>query len=112
MSNVDVPALEALPTELLLRLARREVEDDDVAMPALCALHRRPSREVFERAAALVALHIIPLLQAYGIAVWLPEAGGPANLDNPTHQALIMMLGHHPRPRRNARLAPRCTRRP
>jgi hypothetical protein len=49
------------------------------------------------------ALHIIPLLQAYGIAVWLPEVGGPANLDNPTHQALIMMLGHHRRPRRNAR---------
>jgi hypothetical protein len=48
------------------------------------------------------ALHIIPLLQAYGIAVWLSEAGGPANLDNPTHQALIMMLGHHPRPHRNA----------
>lgn len=58
------------------------------------------------------ALHIITLLQAYGIAVWLPEAGGPANLDNPTHQALIMMLGHRTRPRRNARLAPRRTRRP
>jgi hypothetical protein len=56
VSNVDVPALEALPTELLLRLARPEVEDDDSdgAMPALCALHRRASREVFERAAALV----------------------------------------------------------
>jgi hypothetical protein len=48
--------MEELPTELLLRLARREVEDDDsdVVMPALCALHRRPSREVFDRAAELV----------------------------------------------------------
>ena len=36
----------------------------------------------------------------------------PEVIVHPTHQALIMMLGHHPRPRRNARLAPRCTRRP
>ncbi|GIM97599.1 hypothetical protein Ato02nite_093920 [Paractinoplanes toevensis] len=42
---------------MLVRLARREVEDDDgeVAMPALSALHRRPSREVFDRAVALVS---------------------------------------------------------
>jgi HEAT repeat protein len=39
---------------VLLRLARREVEDDDVATPALSALHRRPSREVFDRAVVLV----------------------------------------------------------
>jgi hypothetical protein len=55
VSNFDVPAPEELPTELLLRLARREVEDDgEAVMPALCALHRRPSQEVFDRAATLV----------------------------------------------------------
>ena len=56
MSHCDLPTPQELPTELLLRLASREVEDDDgdVATPALCALHRRPSREVFDRAATLV----------------------------------------------------------
>jgi len=56
VSDFDVPAPEELPLELLLRLARREVEDDggDVPMPALSALHRRPSQEVFDHAAALV----------------------------------------------------------
>jgi hypothetical protein len=28
------------------------------------------------------------------VAVWLPEADGPVNLADPTHQALVMMLGH------------------
>lgn len=52
----DVPAYEDLPLEVLLRLARREVEDDygDSPRPALVALHLRPTREVFDRAAALV----------------------------------------------------------
>jgi HEAT repeat protein len=56
VSDSDLPALEELPLELLLRLARREIEDDDgdVAMPSLLALHRRPTRAVFDRAAALV----------------------------------------------------------
>ena len=51
-----MPAPQELPLAVLLRLARREVEDGDgdVAMPALSALHRWPSREVFDRAAALV----------------------------------------------------------
>jgi hypothetical protein len=41
---------------VLLRLARREVEDDygDSPRLALAALHLRPTQEVFERAAALV----------------------------------------------------------
>ena len=26
--------------------------------------------------------------------MWLPEAGGPVDLDDPTHRALIMLLGH------------------
>ncbi|WP_436532817.1 HEAT repeat domain-containing protein [Actinoplanes sp. HUAS TT8] len=55
MTDLDVPSPEDLPLAVLLRLARREVEDDDgnVSTPALAALHRRPSREVFDRAAAL-----------------------------------------------------------
>ena len=55
MSDFDLPAPEELPLELLLRLARREIEDDyDAPRPSLLALHRRPTREVFDRAAALV----------------------------------------------------------
>ncbi|SDS96043.1 HEAT repeat-containing protein [Actinoplanes derwentensis] len=46
----------SLPLELLLRSARREVEDDDgdAAMPSLVALQGRATREVFDRACALV----------------------------------------------------------
>lgn len=42
--------------EVLLRLARREIEDPygDAPMPSLVALHQRATREVFARAAALV----------------------------------------------------------
>ncbi len=57
VSNLAVPASpEELPITVLLQLARREVEDDDgdVPMPALSALHQRPSREIFDRAAALL----------------------------------------------------------
>ncbi len=40
----------------MLRLARREIEDDygDAPRPSLLALHRRATREVFDRAAARV----------------------------------------------------------
>jgi DNA invertase Pin-like site-specific DNA recombinase len=50
----------------------------------------------YERAfASQQALQIIPQpLQAHGVTVWLPEAGGPVDLDDPTHRALIMLLGH------------------
>lgn len=40
------------------------------------------------------ALQIIPYLRVHGVAVWLPEFGGPADLDDPTHRALLMLLGH------------------
>jgi DNA invertase Pin-like site-specific DNA recombinase len=40
------------------------------------------------------ALQIIGYLQSQGVAVWLPEAGGPIDLTDPTHRALIMLLGH------------------
>jgi DNA invertase Pin-like site-specific DNA recombinase len=49
----------------------------------------------FERAfTAGQARQIIPLLKAHGITVWLPEADGPIDLDEPAHQALLMLLGH------------------
>jgi hypothetical protein len=39
----------------------------------------------YERAfAGTQARHIIPQRQAYGVQVWLPEASGPVNLDDPT----------------------------
>jgi DNA invertase Pin-like site-specific DNA recombinase len=49
----------------------------------------------YERAfAGRQAVHVIPQLQAHGVPVWLPEAGGPVDLDDPAHRALIMLLGH------------------
>jgi hypothetical protein len=46
-------------------------------------------RAFFARQAQL----IIPQLQSYGIAVWLPDADGPVNLADSTQQALIMLKG-------------------
>ncbi|MET0416477.1 MAG: hypothetical protein ABW022_10700 [Actinoplanes sp.] len=40
------------------------------------------------------ARQIIPYLQAHGITMWLPEADGPIDLDEPAHQALLTLLGH------------------
>jgi HEAT repeat protein len=55
VSDVPVPDPGRLPTGLLLRLARREVEDDgDAPTPSLVELHQRPVRELYEAAAALV----------------------------------------------------------
>jgi hypothetical protein len=49
----------------------------------------------YERAfAGRQALQVIPYLQAQGVAVWLPEFGGPVDLDDPTHRALFLLLGH------------------
>lgn len=33
------------------------------------------------------------LLGCLGVQVWLPEAGGPVDLDDPMHQALVTVLG-------------------
>jgi len=38
--------------------------------------------------------HLISVLAAHGVQLWLPETNGPVDLTNPTHQALIMLLGH------------------
>jgi hypothetical protein len=57
LSGVTSSAPETLPLALLLRSALREVRDDDglVSMPSMIALHRQPTREVFDRAAALIS---------------------------------------------------------
>lgn len=36
---------------------------------------------------------IVARLEAVGVRVWLPEAGGPVDVDSPVHQALLMLLG-------------------
>ncbi|MFS8097383.1 recombinase family protein [Lentzea alba] len=36
---------------------------------------------------------IVKQLNALGVEVWLPEAGGPVELDSPVHQALMVLLG-------------------
>jgi DNA invertase Pin-like site-specific DNA recombinase len=38
-------------------------------------------------------LHLVPLLEQHGVQLWLPETDGPVDSHNPTHQALIMLLG-------------------
>jgi DNA invertase Pin-like site-specific DNA recombinase len=38
-------------------------------------------------------VRLAPVLQRHGVALWLPEAGGPVDFDDPAHQALITMLG-------------------
>ncbi len=37
---------------------------------------------------------IVAALAAHGVQLWMPETSGPVDLDNPTHQALMMLLGH------------------
>jgi len=36
---------------------------------------------------------VVSRLKKLGVAVWLPEAGGPVELDSPVHQALMVLLG-------------------
>jgi hypothetical protein len=42
-------------------------------------------------------LELLPLLHRHGIQLWLPEVGGPIDADDPTHRALITLLGHQSR---------------
>ncbi|MFY1638281.1 recombinase family protein [Solwaraspora sp. WMMB335] len=35
-----------------------------------------------------------PLLRRHGVRLWLPELGGPVDCDDPTHQAVVMLLGY------------------
>jgi hypothetical protein len=49
----------------------------------------------FERAfSAGQARSVIAELHAWGITVWLAEFGGPVDLVDTTHRALLMLLGH------------------
>lgn len=49
----------------------------------------------YERAFYGRQLHkLMPFFQRHDIAVWLPEAGGPIDLDDPAHQTLLLLLGH------------------
>ena len=43
------------------------------------------------------APQIIAQLRAYGVTVWLPELDGPVDLDDPTHQAALLVLGSQSR---------------
>lgn len=36
---------------------------------------------------------VVRYLNAHGVQVWLPEAGGPVDLDSPVHEALMILLG-------------------
>ena len=36
---------------------------------------------------------VVARLSTMGVQVWLPEAGGPVELDSPVHQALMVLLG-------------------
>jgi hypothetical protein len=36
---------------------------------------------------------VLTALRVQGIRLWLPEADGPVNVDDPVHQALMLLLG-------------------
>ncbi|GLL03773.1 putative recombinase [Dactylosporangium matsuzakiense] len=38
-------------------------------------------------------LAVLPLFEAHGVRLWLPEALGPVDLQEPAHRALLMLLG-------------------
>jgi hypothetical protein len=40
---------------------------------------------------------VLNALRRQGIQLWLPEANGPVNLDDPVHQALMLLLGSQSR---------------
>jgi DNA invertase Pin-like site-specific DNA recombinase len=39
-------------------------------------------------------LHLLPHFHRHRVAVWIPEFRGPVDATDPTHRALIRMLGH------------------
>jgi hypothetical protein len=38
-------------------------------------------------------MHLAPILDRLGVELWLPEAYGPVDFDNPRHLAIIDLLG-------------------
>lgn len=78
--------------------------EDLTARPQMAALIRAISDPMrgfdaivvgeFERAFAGDQLQdLLPLLEAYGVRLWLPETRGPVEPSNPAHQALMLLLG-------------------
>lgn len=74
------------------------------ARPAAAALLAAAERSDREFDAAVVGeyergfegdqfRHVLGRLTALGVQVWLPEAGGPAELERPVRQALMVLLG-------------------
>jgi hypothetical protein len=48
----------------------------------------------YERAFAGGQLNeLVRVLRRFGVQLWLPETGGPVDVDDPAHQALLMLLG-------------------
>jgi site-specific DNA recombinase len=37
--------------------------------------------------------HLLPVFARHGVQLWLPETDGPIDTGDPTHQALLMLLG-------------------
>jgi len=40
---------------------------------------------------------VLTVVREQGVQLWLPEADGPVNLDDPAHQALMLLLGSQSR---------------
>jgi site-specific DNA recombinase len=38
-------------------------------------------------------LSLVPLLDSHGVRLWLPETNGPIDVGDPTHEAIIVLLG-------------------
>jgi site-specific DNA recombinase len=52
----------------------------------------------YERAFAGGQLRdLLPVLERLGVQLWLPETGGPVEVADPAHQALLMLLGYQSR---------------
>src|SRR5882757_3943780 len=82
-------------------VSRRNTWRDRPEAADLLAALRDPNRGFdaivvgeYERAFACDQLpRLLALFRRHGVQVWLPEAGGPIDTDNPEHRALITMLG-------------------
>jgi DNA invertase Pin-like site-specific DNA recombinase len=81
--------------------SRRWSWSDRPAASALLAAAEDPDREFdavvvgeYERAFYGAQFQqVVARLAAAGVQVWLPEAGGPVELDSPVHEALMVLLG-------------------
>lgn len=83
--------------------SRRRAWPDRPQAAALLAAMADPNRTFdavvigeYERAFTGDQLRTLaPLFDRHGVQLWLPEINGPVDLHNPTHQAIIMLLGAH-----------------